>query len=63
MSGKYSQAQNKATQRHIHKNYDQFVIRVPKGTRDKYSEYAQSRGTSLNKLVVELLEKEMNGRA
>lgn len=39
--------------------YDRLSIMLPKGTRDKYKAYAQSRGMSLNALVVYLLDKDI----
>lgn len=53
---KYTEKQNKATQKFIKNNYDQISIRIPKGKRDVYKEHAESLGKSLNQLVVELLE-------
>lgn len=57
---RYTEAQNKATQKYIKNNYDDIKIRVPKGMRSIYQEYAESQGKSLNKLVIELLDKEIN---
>ena len=57
---RYSEAQNKATQKYISKTYDQFSIRVPKGKRDIYKAHAEAQGKSLNQLVVELLDKDMD---
>lgn len=59
---KYSEAQNKATQRYIRVAYDDIKIRVPKGKRDEYKAYAESKGLSLNKLVVRLLDEDMGKR-
>lgn len=59
MQRKYSEAQNKATQKYIKNTYDTFTIRVPKGMRDVYKAHAESNGISLNRLVIELLEKNM----
>lgn len=61
MPRKYTQAQNKATQKYIKNAYDSFTVRVPKGTREKYNAHAESKGTSLNKLVIELLENDIKG--
>lgn len=55
----YSKAQNKATQKYIKKAYDTFTIRFPKGDREKYQAFAKENGTSLNRLVLDLLKKEM----
>lgn len=54
---KYSEAQNRATQKYINKAYDQIVVRVPKGYRDKYKALAEREGKSLNALIIELLDK------
>jgi len=59
MGAKYTEAQNKATQKYIKNAYDTVTIRVPKGMRDKYREHAENKGTSLNKLVIDLLNKDM----
>lgn len=58
---KYSESQNKATQKYISKAYDQFSIRVPKGKREIYKAHAETQGKSLNQLVIELLDKDMGG--
>lgn len=58
---KYSESQNKATQKYISKTYDQFTIRVPKGKREEYKAHAEAQGKSLNQLVIELLDKDMEG--
>lgn len=59
MPRKYSEAQNKATQKYIQKAYDTITIRVSKGMRDTYKAHADRRGVSLNKLVTDLLDKDM----
>ena len=58
---RYSEAQNKATQKYIKSNYDSIVVRVPKGKKEKYKHLAANQGKSLNKLIVDLLEKEIEG--
>lgn len=62
MTRKYSEAQNKATQKYIKNNYDTITVRVPKGMRDKYNAHAESKNTSLSKLIIELLNKDMEGK-
>lgn len=54
----YTEASNKATQRYIKKAYDQFVVRVPKGDRDKYSKQAAKKGLSLNAYIIQLLNND-----
>ena len=57
----YTKAGQKAVDKYIAKAYDQFPIRFKKGERDKYKEHAESKGKSLNALIIELLENDMNG--
>lgn len=57
----YTKAGQKAVDKYISKAYDQFSIRFKKGEREKYKEYAESKGKSLNALIIELLETNMNG--
>ena len=58
---RYTEAQNKATQKYINKAYDQFSVRVPKGKREIYKVHAEAQGKSLNQLVIDLLDKAMGG--
>lgn len=56
---KYTEAQNKAAQKYLKANYDVVSFRVPKGTREKYNEYARSKGLSLTQLFVKLIDEDM----
>ena len=40
-------------------NTETFLIRVHKGKKQEYRDLAESRGQSLNGLVIELLEREL----
>ena len=53
-----SDSQRKATNKYLEK-YDDIKLRVPKGKREEYKEYAESKGRSLNSLLIELIEKDM----
>lgn len=44
----YSQAQNKATQKYIKNNYDEFKIRLEKGKKEVVKSYADAVDESLN---------------
>lgn len=59
MGSKYTEAQNKATQKYIKNAYDTITVRVPKGMRDKYNAHADSKNTSLTKLIIDLLNKDI----
>lgn len=56
----YSKATNKAVQKYCKANYDNITVRVPKGKREVYKEYAESQGKSLNALIIELLDERMS---
>lgn len=55
MSNKDQEAKNK----YLKEKVETFNIRVPKGQKVVIQEYAKSKGKSLNKLVIELLKREM----
>lgn len=59
MTRKYTQAQNRATQKYVKKTYDEFKIRMVKGKKAEYMEVAKSRGKSLNKYVLDLIEADI----
>lgn len=42
------------------KNYDRITIIVKKGTKDKFKEYADSEGMSLNAYIVNSVEEHIN---
>ena len=56
MKRKYSQAQNKATQKFIKENYDEIKIRIPKGKKDEYKAKAAAAGRSLNQFVIDAMD-------
>lgn len=56
MGSKYTKAQKSATTKYIAEKTDEIKIRVPKGKRAEYQEFAKSQGKSMNKLVQELLD-------
>ena len=55
----YTDRQNKATQKYIKENLEQISFRVPKGKKEEYKAFAESRGLSLTALIVQLIEREM----
>lgn len=55
----YSEAQKKATAKYMKNKLDDIKVRVPKGKREVYKAYAERQGKSLNALIIELLEKDM----
>ena len=57
---KYSQAQNKATQKYIKNNYDSVMIRMPKGKKEQIKAFAESKGESLNGFVNRAIDEAMD---
>lgn len=51
----YSEAQANASRKYM-KQFDDIKVRVPKGKREEYQQLAKDKGTSLNRLIIELLE-------
>lgn len=61
---KYSQAQNKATQKYIKNNYDDIRVRTDKGEKEKIKAHAATKGESLNgfinRAISETMERDNN---
>ena len=57
---KYYDSQKEATARYNKKAYDRINIIVKKGQRQVIKDYAASQGKSLNRFILDLVEKEMN---
>lgn len=55
----YSEAQKKATAKYMKNKLDDIKVRVPKGKREVYKAHAERKGKSLNALIIEQLEKDM----
>lgn len=55
----YNESQKKATTKYNAKAYDDIKIRAPKGKRDIYKAFAESKGKSLNAWAISLMEKDM----
>lgn len=53
-----NEANRKAVAKY-HAKLDEIKVRVPKGQRERYKQYAESQGKSLNALIIELLERDM----
>lgn len=57
---KYSDAQKEATARYNKKAYDRIDVIVPKGKRQIIKDFAANQGKSLNRFILDAVEKEMN---
>ncbi len=57
---KYYDSQKEATARYNKKTYDRINIIVKKGQRQLIKDYAAGQGKSLNRFILDLVEKEMH---
>ena len=56
---RYSQAQNKATQKYMKTHLEDIRIRVPKGRKDQYKTAAGNAGISLNQFVIAAMDEKI----
>lgn len=54
---KYTEAQNRATQKYIKSHLDTISIRVPKGKREYYKKAAEMAGMSLASFIVKSMDR------
>ncbi len=59
---KYSDAQKEATARYNKKAYDRIDLVVKKGQRQIIKDFAATQGKSLNRFILDAVEKEMNSK-
>ena len=59
----YSDAQQEATARYNKKAYDRIEIKVKKGRKREIFSYARKRQKSVNQLIVDLIDKEIEENA
>ena len=61
LGAKYTEAQNKATQKYIKAAYDTISLRVPKGKREYYKNTVQTMGyDSLNSFIVKAIDEKID---
>lgn len=56
----YNDKSKERTMRYMKEKRDRIVVGVPKGDKDRYKTHAESKGKSLNALIVELLENDIS---
>ena len=60
MKNKYYDKKSKdRTMRYLAEKRDKLTLNLPKGDKDRYKAFADSRGQSLTALIVDLLEQEI----
>lgn len=59
MGDKYTEAQKKASMKYLKEKTDSIQIRAPKGTKERWKAEAEARGKSLNQMIVDVMETEI----
>ena len=59
MGAKYTEAQKRAAEKYKAAHRESLRLDIPKGSKDKYKAYAQSKGVSLTTLIIDLINKDM----
>jgi predicted HicB family RNase H-like nuclease len=58
MGSKYTEAQKRASAKYQAEKTDDIRVRVPKGTKDRWRAKAEAQGKSLQRLIIDAVEKE-----
>ena len=56
---RYSESQNKATQKYVKANLEPITVRVKKGKKEYYKDAAQRAGLSLNSFVIASMDEKI----
>lgn len=59
MGDKYTEAQKKASMKYLKEKTDSIQIRATKGTKERWKAAAEARGKSLNQMIIETMEAEI----
>ncbi len=60
--GKYTKASSELSTKYCKEHYDDIKLRVPKGERQRYSEYAKRCQMSLNRFFIQAADKYIEER-
>lgn len=55
----YDEKSKERTMRYMKEKRDRIAVGVPKGDKERYMKHAKSKGVSLNRLIVDLIEADM----
>lgn len=59
MGNRYTEAQKNASLKYMKEKTDDIRIRVPKGTKARWSEAAELQGKSLQRFIIDLVEENL----
>ena len=55
----YNENAKNRTMKYMKESRDKLTLNLPKGKKDEYKEYAQSKGMSLTELIMSLIDADM----
>ena len=55
----YNESRKKASMKYIAEKRDKLGLNLPKGKKDEYKAFADSKGMSLTELIIKLIEDEI----
>lgn len=55
----YDEKAKQRTMKYIKEKRDKLTLNFPKGSKERYKKYAESKGKSLTALIMELIEQDM----
>jgi len=55
----YNEAAKNRTMKYMKESRDKLTLNLPKGKKDEYKDYAQSKGLSLTELIMQLIDADM----
>lgn len=56
MGSIYTDAQKKASAKYLKEKRDKLTLNLPLGSKQRFKEYAESKGKTLTRLIIELIE-------
>lgn len=59
----YNESTKKATIKYMRDKRDKLTLDFPKGYKERYRQHAQSKGISLNRLIMDLLDEDIRASA
>lgn len=59
MGSIYTDAQKKASAKYLKEKRDKLTLNLPLGSKQRFKEYAESKGKTLTRLIIELIENEI----
>lgn len=55
----YTEAQKRAILKYLSEKTEDFKLRLPKGTKDRWKEAAAARGVSVTQLIIQAVEEKI----